>query len=361
MNEKILQLARRQEEWLKGQEKDGIVISSRIRIARNLAGFNFITKCTEKDMEDILDITRTALNKSFIRTKYIYLRMDELNNIEKTLLTERHLISKEHAEAEGPRGVAIAAEENISIMINEEDHLRMQILSSGYELSQLWERLNQLDNELESSLEYAFDDRYGYLTACPTNVGTGIRVSVMLHLPALKITNEIEKVLRAAQELKLAVRGLYGEGTEALGDYYQISNQTTLGKTEEEIIEEFTDIIIPQIIGYEKRARTILLEEHKRFETEDKIWRAYGILTYARSIGTEEALHLLSLVRLGTYMGIIKDINIETINELSLTIQPAHIQVLYGKKLDGEQRSIIRATYIREKLKDPHFCPFKDN
>ncbi len=362
MKESIVQLARTRGEWLRDSESSdqGIVISSRIRLARNIAGFNFIPKCSESDMGNIQDLIITALNNTFIADRYIYIKIESLNDIEKTLLIERHLISKEHAEAEGPRGVALAMDEDISIMVNEEDHLRMQILSAGFKLDELWEKINKLDDELEGSLEYAFHEQLGYLTACPTNVGTGIRVSVMLHLPALRITNEIEKVFRAAQDLKLAVRGLYGEGTDALGDFYQISNQTTLGKTEEEIIEEFTGVIIPQIIEYEKHARNTLIESRK-VSTEDKVWRALGVLMYARSIGTEEALHLLSHLRMGIHMGIIKDINVDTLNDLFLTVQPAHLQTLCGKRLGGDERSKLRAEYIREKLKNPHYTLFGNN
>jgi len=348
--ENITQLITTRGEWLRGSETDpGIIISSRIRLARNLAGFSFLTRCSDTDKENIQNLIIAALNGTELADKYFYVKLDELGTLEKQLLVERHLISRPHAEAEGPRGVALLMDESVAIMVNEEDHIRIQVLAGGFELENIWSRINHLDDELETDLEYAFDEQLGYLTACPTNVGTGIRVSVMLHLPALKMTGEIERVFRAARDMHLAVRGLYGEGTEALGDFYQVSNQTTLGKTEEEIIEEFTETIVPRIIEYEQRARDILLKQ-KSTVLEDKVWRAYGILCNARAISSEETLFLLSHLRMGLHMGIIDRINLETINDLFLATQPAHLQIISGKRLDGDERTKLRAEYIRSKL-----------
>ncbi len=350
--EHISQLITTRGEWLRGARNEtGIIISSRIRLARNLAGFNFLTKCSENDKENIQDLIIAALNGTSLANEYFYLKLDELSTLEKQLLVERHLISKHHAEGEGPRGVALLMDESVAIMVNEEDHIRIQVLAGGFELEDIWKRINRLDDELEADLEYSFDEQLGYLTACPTNVGTGIRVSVMLHLPALKMTGEIERVFRAARDMHLAVRGLYGEGTEALGDFYQVSNQTTLGKTEEEIIDEFTGTIVPRIIEYEQRAREVLLKQ-KANVIEDKVWRAYGILCNARAISTEETLFLLSHLRMGLHMGIIDKIGLETINDLFLATQPAHLQIISGKRLDGDERTKLRAEYIRNRLEE---------
>jgi protein arginine kinase len=269
--------------------------------------------------------------------------------VDRQLLVERHLISKQQAGAEGARGVAIGENETISIMVNEEDHLRIQVLRSGLQLEEAWEQVNQIDDKLESKLDFAFHPRFGYLTACPTNVGTGIRVSVMLHLPALKLTGEIEKVFRAAKEMRLAVRGLYGEGTEATGDFYQISNQTTLGKTEDEIISDFKHLVIPKIIDYEHHARRTLLND-RTVALDDKIFRAVGLLKFARLLATEDVLFALSHLRLGVNLGRIKDIDIRTINELFLLTQPAHLQKVQSRKLEGDLRRAARADYIRQRL-----------
>jgi protein arginine kinase len=234
-------------------------------------------------------------------------------------------------------------------MVNEEDHLRIQVLRSGLQLEEAWDQINAVDDKLEAKLDFAFHPRFGYLTACPTNVGTGIRVSVMLHLPALKLTGEIEKVFRAAKDMRLAVRGLYGEGTEATGDFYQISNQTTLGKSEEDIISDFKHLVIPKIIEYEQHARKTLLSD-KTIALDDKVCRALGVLRSARLLTSEEVMFLLSHLRMGINLGRIKDIDIATINELFLLTQPAHLQKLQGKKLEGDLRRAARADFIRQRL-----------
>jgi protein arginine kinase len=275
--------------------------------------------------------------------------LEHAPEIDRQLLVERHLIRKQHAAAEGARGVAVGENETLSIMINEEDHLRIQVLRSGLQLDEAWDQINAIDDALESKLDFAFHPRFGYLTACPTNVGTGIRVSVMLHLPALKLTGEIEKVFRAAKDLKLAVRGLYGEGTEATGDFYQISNQTTLGKSEEEIISEFRHLVIPKIIDYEHHARRALVNDHTT-ALDDKVRRALGLLRSARLMASEETLFLLSHLRMGIHLGRVKDVEIRTLNELFLLTQPAHLQKISGRKLEGDLRRAARADYIRERL-----------
>lgn len=234
-------------------------------------------------------------------------------------------------------------------MVNEEDHLRLQVLRSGLQLDEAWEQINRVDDTLEEELEFIYHNRFGYLTACPTNVGTGIRVSVMLHLPALKLTGEIEKVFRAAKDMKLAVRGLYGEGTEATGDFYQISNQTTLGKEEAEILDDFKHQVIPRIIDFEHHARRTLRSE-RAIALDDRVFRALGVLRSARLLASDETLFLLSHLRMGVHLGRVKDVEIKTINELVLMTQPAHLQKLMGKKLDGDERKAARAEFVRHRL-----------
>jgi protein arginine kinase len=337
-------------EWLKtGGNLGDVVISSRIRLARNLNGFRFLSKASASERRDIVRTLNQAIEESDFGKEALYIDVEKADALDRQLLVERQLISRQHGEAEGCRGVAIAASERLSLMINEEDHLRMQVLRHGMDLDDAWNEISGVDAALETTVNFAFHEQYGYLTACPTNVGTGLRVSVMLHLPALKITNEIEKVLRAAKDMRLAVRGLYGEGTEALGDFFQVSNQVTLGRSEEEILSDFKNNVIPSIVRYEQEMRKSLKKD-RLTALDDKIWRAYGILSNARAISSEETLFLLSHLRLGAVMERIKHLDLSVINDLFLFTQSAHLQKRCGKRLDGEQRSIIRADYIRERL-----------
>lgn len=338
-------------EWMKGSGPESdIVISSRIRLARNIAEFPFIRRCGESD--------RTAINKSVLdRLKEIealsdlqIIRVDELDDVDKQLLTERQLISREHAESTGTRSVAIDSGERLSVMINEEDHLRIQVMKSGLDLNAAWTQINEVDDQLESKLTFAFHDKLGYLTACPTNVGTGMRVSVMLHLPALVLTQQIEKVFRSLQKINLAVRGLYGEGSQAMGDFYQISNQITLGRSEEELIDQVADVV-PMIIEYERRARDFLIEQDQQ-DLHDKISRAYGILCTAQTISSEETMHLLSSVRMGVNLGLIHDLRISDVNKLFVDTQPAHLQKLRGDELDTAGRNAERAMYLRRYIQE---------
>ncbi|HSI32261.1 MAG TPA: protein arginine kinase, partial [Tepidisphaeraceae bacterium] len=290
-----------------------------------------------------------ALLDNPVSPNSFYVNLDDAPEIDRQLLVERHLISKQHSTNEGARGVFVSGDETVAIMVNEEDHLRIQCLRSGLQLDEAWQQINGIDDQIEARVPYAFHPRFGYLTACPTNVGTGIRVSVMLHLPALKLTGEIEKVFRAAKDMKLAVRGLYGEGTEATGDFYQISNQTTLGKSEEEIIADFRHVVIPQIIEYEHRARKTLVND-RTTALDDKVCRALGTLRAARLMASEETLFLLSHLRMGVNLGRVKDVDVRTINELFLLTQPAHLQKIQGRKLDGDLRRAARAEFIRARL-----------
>lgn len=347
---KLSDLTNRAGEWLRGSgPMSEIVISSRIRLARNISGYPFLTRISRHERQALESRVRQVILDAQISSQMLYVDMESAPEIDRQLLVERHLISRPHSTAEGARGVAIGEDESVSIMVNEEDHLRLQVLRSGLQLEEAWERINEIDDKLEAKLDFAFHPRFGYLTACPTNVGTGIRVSVMLHLPALKLTGEIEKVFRAAKEMRLAVRGLYGEGTEATGDFYQISNQTTLGKTEDEIISDFKHLVIPKIIDYEHHARRTLLND-RTVALDDKVCRSLGILRTARLMTSEEVLFLLSHLRMGINLGRVKELDIQTVNELFLLTQPAHLQKLHGRKLEGDVRRAARADFIRRKL-----------
>ena len=334
-------------EWLRGTGPESdIVMCSRIRLARNLATYPFINRANRGERADIERDFRAALVEGGLELNYF--DVHSLTPLDRQFLVERQLISREHSNAEGPRGVAIGAEENVSVMVNEEDHLRIQVMHSGLSLDEVWERINRLDDTLEEHLTYAFSPQLGYLTACPTNVGTGIRVGVMLHLPALVHMKQIDKVFRALHKINLAVRGLYGEGTQAFGDFYQISNQQTLGKSETELIANLTNVI-PQIIAYERQARRTLIEE-KRQALHDRVSRAYGVLKTAHTISSEETMLLLSDVRMGINLNLIDDLEISTVNELFIHTQPAHLQKLQGRPLEVDDRNIARASYLRSRL-----------
>jgi protein arginine kinase len=336
--------------WLEGTGPQGdVVISSRVRLARNIAGFNFFSHADDGEQADILHFVHDKLMTTPLKKQLWYLEMKETESLEKQILTERHLISKELSAGDGARAVALTHDESLALMINEEDHLRIQSMTSGLQLSQMYQRVTEVDNLLEEQMEFSFSPQYGYLTACPTNVGTGIRVSVMLHLPGLKTTGEIERVFRAAKDMRLAVRGLYGEGSEPIGDFFQLSNQTTLGKSEEQIIDELATQAVEPIIEYERRARHKLLED-KLVSLDDKIFRARGIMENARLISSEETLYMLSYIRLGIHLNRIKNINLKTVNRLFLLTQPAHLQNIFQETLDASARDRARAEFIRKEL-----------
>lgn len=336
-------------EWLRGSGPESdIVISSRIRLARNLAEFPFISRASEGDRAEIEEVLRQPVTSLQDKGHVLYVDVRELEGLDRQFLVERQLISREHAESDGARGVAIHRGEQFSVMINEEDHLRIQVMYSGLDLETAWAQINQLDDVIETHATYAFSDRFGYLTACPTNVGTGLRVSVMLHLPALVIARQLEKVFRSLQKINLAVRGLYGEGSQAMGDFYQISNQITLGRSEEDLIKQVADVV-PVMINYERQARDFLVRESQQ-KLHDRVSRAYGILRNAQTISSEETMHLLSSVRMGVNLGLISDVEIPTVNKLFIHTQPAHLQKLRGVELDTADRNVERASYLRLQL-----------
>ena len=343
-------LARRPTEWLRGTGRmSDVVISSRVRLARNLAGMPFLGRCSEDQTTEIEHRLRDCILRADLTDETLYVNIAESSEIDRGLLVERHLISRQHASGVRNRGVAFSPSETMAIMVNEEDHLRLQILRSGLELDQAVAEAMEVDNRLEESLSFAFHRKYGYLTACPTNVGSGLRISVMLHLPALKMTGEIEKVFRAAHDMRLALRGLYGEGTEATGDFFQISNQTTLGKAEDQIVQEFCVNTLPHIIDYERRARDVLISK-RAIAVDDRVDRSLAVLRAAKLISSEETMYLLSLVRMGIVLGRCSELDITTVNELFLMTQPAHLQKMLGRELEPLERAEARATYIRQRL-----------
>lgn len=350
-----------------------VVISSRIRLARNLAGHKFLSSSSKAEKAQILKKLKDILMSLDLGDKVFYVSVDKAASLDRHFLVERHLISRHHAFGKGPRGVVVARRESFTAMINEEDHLRIQVFKGGLQLSKCAEQINRIDDMIEQKAGYAFSKKYGYLTACPTNIGTGIRVSVMLHLPALKMTGQTEKFFNAAKAMNLAVRGLFGEGTEAAGDFYQLSNQATLGVSEDAIVTKFEKTIVPEIVEYEMAARNRLLAKDNDV-LDDKISRAMALLKNAHLISSQEALFLLSHLRLGINIhknmrastpaieklcdklsrlddaGNRQDLSIATINRLFMLTLPAHLQLNYGKSLDPTHRDALRAKIIRSAL-----------
>ena len=327
-----------------------IVMSSRVRLARNLKSFAFPGWAKKAERVRALESIRPAVEAlpqmadSFAQT------MDSLSQMDKQILVERHLISREHAAKSSGSGIVLNREETLCVMINEEDHLRMQALRPGLQLKQAWMAIDQVDSKLERKLEYAFSPTLGYLTACPTNLGTGIRVSAMLHLPGLVLGEQINQIIQAVNKLGLAVRGLYGEGTEALGNVFQVSNQRTLGETEAEIVERLSKVLA-QIIDHEENARATLIEKKPKV-VYNNIGRAYGTLANAHSISSKETMNLLSLMRLGVDLEMFPDLDRSLIDELFVITQPAHLQKQFAEKLGADERDLVRADMLRERLRN---------
>lgn len=337
-------------EWLKGAgPQSHIVMSSRVRLARNIDKIPFPARANKKDLAEVVKIAKAAFESSEYFKDAMLLKINELDALDQQFLIERHLMSHDHAATAEGRAILISKEEILSIMINEEDHLRLQVMQSGFDLGETWKIMNMIDDILSVKVPYAYDTSWGYLTACPTNTGTGIRGSVMLHLPALVMTKQINKVLEAIAKLSFTSRGFYGEGTQATGNFFQISNQVSLGHSEEDILQNINGLV-RQIVEQEEQARQALLVQN-RSVLEDKISRSYGILKSAHIISSQETVDLLSMVRLGIDVGVIKHVSKQTVNELFIMIQPAHLQKIEGKKLDPLERDVKRASVIREKLK----------
>jgi protein arginine kinase len=330
-----------------GPEPD-VVFSSRVRLARNLKGFPFPSRASKAQRRRILDdIEETILKQSRFKNA-IVLHMDQLSNVDKQFLSERYLISRELASTDSGSAVIIDNKEITSIMINEEDHIRMQALLSGLRLDECWKIIHEVDRKLQKHLKFAFSERSGYLTSCPTNVGTGIRVSTMVHLPGLIMAKQIEQVLQAIMKLGLAIRGIYGEGTEWSGNLFQISNQVTLGRSEEDIISSI-DKVVRQVVQNEKNARNHILKNDSE-SLYDKVGRAYGILSNAHLITTRETIDHLSTLRMGLDLSIIKQVRKDDINELFILSQPAHIQKTNARELDAGNRDLERGNLLRTRL-----------
>ena len=336
-------------EWLKGTGPNAdIVISSRIRLARNLNKLPFPHWANKKQGEEALNNIVSAVNTvDYLKGTTVF-RMAEMDSVDKQFLIERHLMSLEHAQKTENKALVVDNDEIVSIMVNEEDHMRVQVMQSGFNLFEAWNIISQIDDSLAKALNFAFSSEWGYLTACPTNTGTGMRGSVMLHLPALVMTRQIDRVLAAIAKLSFTTRGLYGEGTQASGNFFQISNQVSLGPSEQEIIDNINSII-RQIIEQEAQAREIMMSKSIAL-LEDRINRSLGILKSARIITSQETIELLSMVRLGTDLGIIKNVSRSRLNELFIITQPAHLQKIESKKISSEERDIKRAELIRERL-----------
>lgn len=347
----INEMVHRSGEWLKGKGPcNDVVISSRMRLARNITGFVFSEYMTTPMANKLVARVKSAVENSNYLKKHMFFMGDEIGALDKEFLKERHLISGELVDAKKPLGICFTEDEIVSVMINEEDHLRLQVLQSGFNLVEALRLIDVIDTELGQNLDYAFSPTLGYLTACPTNVGTGLRASCMLHLPALVMTKQINKVLQALSKMNVAVRGLYGEGTQATGNFFQFSNQITLGRQEDQIVNDF-EKIVKQVIEHEQEAR-IALSNKRLVKLTDQIWRSLGILKSARIISSSETNSLLSLLRLGCDLGIVKDLNKHKLNELFIVSQPAHLQKIYNVSLPVDERDAKRASLLREKLKD---------
>ncbi len=337
---------------LRGKEPESdIVISSRVRMARNIGSIPFPHYLSKEKAEDVIDKVYNTITggNSSLKNEFRLIKISEIDSIERSNYIEKHLISPALAKNTLGGAVLINNEETISIMINEEDHIRIQCLYPGLQLEKCFDMANKIDDLLEEGVVYAFDEQLGYLTCCPTNVGTGIRTSVMLHLPALSLTKYIDGVINTANKIGLAVRGFYGEGTEYLGDIYQISNQVTLGMSEEELVTNLKNVTL-QIIQNERIAWERLLNSKNIIELEDKIFRSYGILKNARLLSSKEAMKLISDVKLGVNLKLINEISIEQLNELITIIQPGYLQKHFKSQLTGIERDIKRAQLTRENL-----------
>lgn len=341
--------------WLDGSGPDSqMVLSTRVRLARNLVGYPFASRSTADHREAIFrDVSQAARDTVSLRGA-ISFRLDELAPEDRQLLHERHLVSKELAGVEEPHpvraGAAVLVQDRLGLMLNEEDHLRLQGLCSGFDLQAAYHQVEQLDGELGQRLPFAFHPEFGYLTSCPTNVGTGLRASVLIHLPGLVLTKEISKVLQGLAQVGLTFRGLYGEGSEVVGNFFQLSNQTTLGKSEPELLDHLGKMV-RQVMEYEEQARAVLRRDVPTI-IEDKVWRAYGLLRHARRLSFEETMNLLSGVRLGVGLQLVDRCGLYALNKLLVHTQPAHLAALEGVRLDEDDLSVRRARHVRAVLED---------
>jgi protein arginine kinase len=338
-------------QWMNGEGADSdVVISSRVRIARNIRSLPFPMMANPAQslsaMEQLLGVAESGRLNGLGKIEVI--RLSDITELDKLVLVEKHLISPNLANESRNGALILSPNEDISIMVNEEDHLRIQCLCSGFQVREAWDWASKIDDIFEEQVDYAFDEKHGYLTSCPTNVGTGIRASIMMHLPALVMTGQINRILSAVTQVGLTVRGLYGEGSEATGNLFQVSNQITLGQSEQEIIENLFQVA-RQMIEHEKSARSKLLTE-SRPRVEDRVRRSFGVLTQAIIMDTKEASQRLSDIRLGVHLGLLPGVNAQTLNELLVSTQPGFLQQTFGEVLSPEQRDMTRAELIRSRL-----------
>ncbi len=341
--------------WLDASGPEShLVLSTRVRLARNLTAFPFQGRSSDAERERMLKEVEAAARDTVLLGRAMSFRLDRLDEADRQLLHERHLVSKELAGLETGGRVRYAAallhQDRAGVMLNEEDHLRLQGLSSGFALPATYEEVDRLDGELGRRLRFAFHPELGYLTACPTNVGTGLRASVLIHLPGLVLTKEVSRVLQGLAQVGLTFRGLYGEGSEVVGNFFQLSNQTTLGKSETDLLDQLARVV-QQVIDYEEQARQVLLQSAPTV-IEDKVWRAYGLLRHARSLSFDEAMNLLSGVRLGAGLGLIPGIGLYTLNKLLIQSQPAHLAVAERLALGDPALALRRASMVRRVLED---------
>ncbi len=340
--------------WLEASgDHAEIVLSTRVRVARNLQGHAFGPRARVNDREAVLGRFRGFVSGSKQLCKGALLEMAGIDARERRILLERRLVTRDllgDAEGGPPGGTAVmlAPNDPLSVLVNEEDHLRLQSLLSGLRLQEAWSVVDRMDEEMGQELPYAYHHEFGFLTSCPTNVGTGLRASVFMHLPGLVLTKEIGKVLQGLGQVGLTFRGLYGEGSEVVGNFFQVSNQTTLGKTEEDLVDHL-DRIVRQVIQYETHARRVLLRD-ARAVTEDKVWRAYGLLRYAQSLPFEELMNLLSGVRLGVSLKLLPGLRVYTLNKIMIFTQPAHLEQAAGRDLPPAESDAHRAAYVRRVL-----------
>ncbi len=335
--------------WLSGEGRDAdIIISSRIRLARNIEGVPFLLKASSQEQLELLAHVDRALTSIFPANVKGLVKLEDLTPLEAEFLLERHLVSPFFLQSQIQRGFFASADESFSLMANEEDHLRMQMFGSGLSLKELWDKMEGIEEKLNAVLPFSYDDRYGFLTACPTNVGTGMRASLLIHLPGVVLTKEIDRVLRGVLQLGLLVRGTYGEGTETKGYLFQISNQRTLGQSESEIVDTLTKTA-EQLVNYEKDARRYL-ENKMGTYISDKVYRSFGILKYARRLSSEETFNLISTLRLSGKR--IENIDTAKLNRLMILTKPANLQLYFGQDMTPELRDLKRADLIRESLAD---------
>ncbi len=345
------EMAKQPAAWLSGKGDEALVVlSTRVRLARNVAGLRFPTSADTDTKKRVVGYFDSAMTRSKAMSEGKYVKASEVTEIDRDFLIERHLISPTFLNGDISKALYIGPSERVSIMINEEDHLRIQALSAGFDPQGSWDLASKYDSEIGKYLEYEYDHDFGYMTACPTNAGTGMRASVLIHLPGLVLTREIEKTISKITRSGLLVRGFYGEGSDVLGNLFQVSNQNTLGISESEILNQISRVT-REIIEAEAAARQRLMDEAADM-VEDKIWRAFGILKYARVLSSDEVMNLLSAVRLGHALKIIDFLNVALINEILLLSQPAHLQMYYSQEMDPNRRDFVRAQMVREKLRN---------